>query len=52
MQPGDVPMTCADISAIARDYGYAPRTALDEGIGAFMGWLKGWQARSFGEVSV
>src|SRR3546814_9672667 len=29
MQPGDVPDTWADVSALRRDVGYAPRTSID-----------------------
>ena len=41
MQPGDVKATCADISAIKKDYGYAPATGLAEGIAAFVDWFCG-----------
>jgi UDP-glucuronate 4-epimerase len=40
MQPGDVPETCADISAIERDHGFRPITAIDEGIPRFVDWYK------------
>ncbi len=39
MQPGDVYSTCADISAITRDYGYAPTTPLEVGITRFVKWF-------------
>jgi UDP-glucuronate 4-epimerase len=42
MQPGDVPDTFADISAIARDHGFAPTTSLDEGIPHFVRWYRDW----------
>ncbi|MGB2074054.1 MAG: NAD-dependent epimerase/dehydratase family protein, partial [Henriciella sp.] len=38
MQPGDVPDTCADISRMKADYGYAPQTSLADGIGIFVEW--------------
>ncbi len=38
MQPGDVLETCADLTAIQRDYGYRPATALRPGIAAFVAW--------------
>ena len=42
MQPGDVPMTCADITRIAKDYNYAPRTALKDGLAAFVDWYRAY----------
>lgn len=38
MQPGDVRTTCADTSRLVRDYGYRPRTGIDEGIARFYAW--------------
>lgn len=40
MQPGDVPETYADISALARDAGYAPTTPISVGIPKFIAWFK------------
>ena len=40
MQPGDVPKTYADISAIARDLGYAPTTSIEVGVPAFVDWYR------------
>jgi UDP-glucuronate 4-epimerase len=40
MQPGDVRDTYADISAIQRDLGFAPRTSIDEGIRRFVDWYR------------
>ncbi len=37
-QPGDVMRTCADISRLCADYGYAPKIGLNEGIGRFVDW--------------
>ena len=34
MQPGDVPVTYADTSALERDFGYKPSTSLREGFAA------------------
>ena len=42
MQPGDVPATYADISAISRDLGYAPATSIDVGVPAFVEWYKSY----------
>jgi UDP-glucuronate 4-epimerase len=42
MQPGDVPETCADISAIERDHGFRPTTTIDEGVPRFVDWYKSY----------
>lgn len=38
MQPGDVPTTYADTSALERDFGFKPSTSLREGLRAFAKW--------------
>ena len=43
MQPGDVPLTYADTSALAADYGYRADTPLEEGLRAFADWLKDYR---------
>ncbi|HEV2594780.1 MAG TPA: GDP-mannose 4,6-dehydratase [Sphingomicrobium sp.] len=40
MQPGDVPETFADISAIERDHGFKPSTRIEEGIPRFVSWYR------------
>ena len=40
MQPGDVPTTYADTSALERDYGFKPSTPLRDGLRAFAQWYK------------
>lgn len=40
MQPGDVKETYADIEATRRDFGFEPKTALDEGILKFVEWYR------------
>lgn len=40
MQPGDVPVTYADTSALERDYGFKPNTPLREGLRKFAEWYK------------
>lgn len=40
MQPGDVPITFADISASARDFGYRPKTSMQEGVPKFVEWYR------------
>jgi UDP-glucuronate 4-epimerase len=44
MQPGDVPDTYADISAIAADHGFAPTTPIDVGVPSFVDWYRRWTA--------
>jgi UDP-glucuronate 4-epimerase len=39
-QPGDVPITYADVTFAARDLGYAPKVPIEEGIGRFCDWLR------------
>ena len=38
MQPGDVPVTYADISDLEKDFGYKPSTSLREGLRNFAKW--------------
>ncbi len=38
MQPGDVPVTFADTSALERDFGFKPGTSLREGLRKFAEW--------------
>lgn len=40
MQPGDVPVTYADVSALERDYGFKPSTSLREGLRKFAEWYR------------
>lgn len=40
MQPGDVPVTYADSSALERDYGFRPQTSIREGLREFAEWYK------------
>ena len=40
LQPGDVPDTCADVSALQRDTGYSPSTPIETGIGRFVEWYR------------
>ena len=40
MQPGDVPVTYADTSALERDFGFKPSTSLREGLRKFAQWYK------------
>ena len=38
MQPGDVPITFADIDELIADVGFKPTTSIDEGIKLFVDW--------------
>ena len=40
MQPGDVPVTYADTSALERDFGFKPSTSLREGLRKFAEWYR------------
>ena len=40
MQPGDVPVTYADTSALEEDFGFRPNTSLREGLRNFAKWYK------------
>lgn len=42
MQPGDVPATYADTSALERDFGFKPSTSLRDGLRRFAEWYKGF----------
>ena len=38
MQPGDIPITYADTSALENDFGFKPSTPLREGLRKFAEW--------------
>jgi UDP-glucuronate 4-epimerase len=40
MQPGDVPITFADISKARKLLGYDPKTKIEDGIPRFVGWFE------------
>lgn len=40
MQPGDVPVTYADTSALEKDFGFKPSTSLRDGLREFAEWYK------------
>ncbi|MCF2947731.1 NAD-dependent epimerase [Paraglaciecola aquimarina] len=42
MQAGDVPDTYADVSALANDTGYQPKTKIEQGIQHFVDWYKAY----------
>ena len=45
MQPGDVPVTYADTSALERDFGFKPGTRLREGMRRFAEWYRDFYVR-------
>jgi UDP-glucuronate 4-epimerase len=44
LQPGDVPLTCADISKARDRLGYNPRVKIEQGIPLFVDWM--WRGKS------
>jgi UDP-glucuronate 4-epimerase len=41
-QPGDVPATRADIRELVRDFGFQPRTPLEDGVARFVDWYRAY----------
>jgi UDP-glucuronate 4-epimerase len=39
-QPGDVPLTAADLSRSERELGYRPRVGIEEGVRRFVSWFR------------
>ncbi len=50
MQPGDVLKTYADIDDLIKDFGYRPRTSVEDGIAKFCAWYLEYYPRKFGFV--
>ena len=46
MQPGDVPVTYADVTALERDFGFKPKTSLREGLRKFATWYKEFYSKN------
>ena len=44
-QPGDVPLTYADISKARKLLGYAPKASIENGMGLFVEWYKNQKAK-------
>jgi UDP-glucuronate 4-epimerase len=42
MQPGDVPATRADVEDLVREFGYQPRTTVEEGVARFVEWYRAY----------
>lgn len=49
MQPGDVPVTYADTSALERDFGFKPSTDLREGLRKFAEWYQAFYMKEDGK---
>jgi UDP-glucuronate 4-epimerase len=43
IQPGDVKDTFADISDIARDIGFVPKTTIEQGVPRFVDWFRAYR---------
>ena len=46
MQPGDLPVTYADVDDLIKDVGFKPSTTIEEGIQKFVEWYCGYYAVS------
>ena len=42
MQMGDVPATYADVQALERDVGFAPKTSIETGVARFVEWYRSY----------
>lgn len=42
MQPGDVPVTYADVSDLEKDVGFKPSTTIEDGISKFVDWYRAY----------
>jgi len=42
MQPGDVPVTFADVDELINDTGFKPSTTIEDGVASFVEWYKGF----------
>jgi UDP-glucuronate 4-epimerase len=42
LQPGDVPDTYADVTDLARDFGYRPATPVEQGVANFVAWYRNY----------
>ena len=45
MQPGDVPVTYADVSELEKDFGFKPSTSLREGLRKFAEWYHSYYCK-------
>ena len=47
MQPGDVPVTCADVTRLRERVGFEPATPLAQGLARFVAWFRDWRAGAY-----
>jgi UDP-glucuronate 4-epimerase len=47
-QPGDVPLTCADVTKAQKILGYSPKVPLKIGIQNFLSWFLSSEERAYG----
>ena len=52
MQPGDVPTTYADATALERDFGFTPKITLREGLRKFAEWYKSYCNKKTDSINV
>jgi UDP-glucuronate 4-epimerase len=45
IQPGDVPATCADVSALSELIAFTPRTDVRDGVRRFVDWYRAYYGR-------
>lgn len=50
LQPGDVPDTFADVSALVADVGYKPSTSIEDGVGRFVAWYRSYYGAGRGSA--
>ncbi len=51
MQPGDVPATTADVSALERAVGYRPATTIETGVARFVEWYREYYGQTGGTAA-
>jgi UDP-glucuronate 4-epimerase len=42
LQPGDVPDTYADVTDLVEQLDYKPATSVEDGVGRFVDWYRGY----------
>lgn len=42
MQPGDVPITYADVTKLTEATGFCPHTSIEDGLREFIAWYRGY----------
>jgi UDP-glucuronate 4-epimerase len=51
LQPGDVPLTWANIEKSSRMLGYRPQTCMEDGLKKFIAWYRGSRSHALGETA-